>query len=328
MIMNTDLNYYENEIKAINQELKALPDCYLVKHGSHYYVKKGNFQKGITKDRNKIRQLARKEYLLKRLRNLEWNSSILKKHYKRFRTEEPMEIIRGLSSVYQTLPLSYFLHPSVKDYMETIQEGNAAVHIDAEGKVVIIKGVRRNAAAGNALKEKTSAANGNALNEKTNAAAGNALQEKTNAAAGNALKERPAEGNSPDVNLSDKKKFHQDGLIYLTNSGLRVRSKSERTIADMLDKSGVPYYYEAELAFGREIWRPDFTIIRPHDGNVLLWEHLGLMNKEEYRMSTNKKLALYNRYGFYPFENLICTYEKDLKDPAYIQIIVDSLILR
>jgi hypothetical protein len=52
------------------------------------------------------------------------------------------------------------------------------------------------------------------------------------------------------------------------------------------------------------------------------------MNQEEYRKKTNEKLAFYNRFGFYPFDNLICTYEQDLQKPAHIQAIIETFILR
>ena len=41
-----------------------------------------------------------------------------------------------------------------------------------------------------------------------------------------------------------------DSLIYRTSSGLMVRSKSERTIADCLDEYGITYKYEAPMILG------------------------------------------------------------------------------
>ena len=284
---NKETKLYETEIDAIKKELKKLPDGILTKKPSGYYVTINSVQKGITRDRQIVMKLARKAYLLKKLKHLEWNYSLVKKLSDRYKTEDPVDIIRGLPSFYKTLPVNYFFHPSVNDSMETIAKDNAAIAFDAQGKVTIAKDAKKNAIIGNALEEKNA-----------------------------------------DENSSYEKMFHQGGLIFLTNSGIRVRSKSERTIADLLDENGVPYYYEAKIAFGGDIWRPDFTICRPYDGKIILWEHLGLMGKEEYRINVNKKLAVFYRHGFYPFENLICTYEEDLRNPARIQRIIETFLLK
>jgi len=242
---------YEIEIEATKRELTELPEGKMTKKRSFFYEIIDNIQTGITKDKLKVRQLARKAYLSQRLKHLEWNYSLAKTHEGRFKTEDPAEIIRELPSFYQTLPIDYFFHSSVKDQID----------------------------------------NG-------------------------------------DRNGEPKNVYHPEQLIYLTNSGIRVRSKSERTIADMLTQNGIPFLYEAEFAFGGEFKSPDFTINRPYDGKLYLWEHFGLIEQDEYRLNANKKLALYNRFGFYPFENLICTYEQDLQNPAHIQAIIETFLLK
>jgi len=242
---------YEIEIDAIKRELNELPDGKLTKKPSGYYVTMNSVQKGITRDKQKILQLARKAYLLKRLKHLEWNYSSVKKNAERYKTEDPAEIIRKLPSLYQTLPIYYFFHPSANK-----QAANSTN-----------EGARENA-------------------------------------------------------------HHPEQLIYLTRSGILVRSKSERTIADILDQNGIPYRYEAEFAFRGGIKSPDFTINRPYDGKLFLWEHFGLIEQEDYRQNANKKLDFYNRHGFYPFKNLICTYEEDLQDPTHIQAIIDVFLLQ
>jgi hypothetical protein len=244
---NKETKIYEIEIDAIKRELKKLPEGQMTKKGAFFYETIGTVQKGITRDYQKIMQLTRKAYLLRRLSHLECNYSLIKKQAGRYKTEVPADIIRKLPSFYQTLPVFYFFNPSVQDQIEEISVGNA---------------------------------------------------------------------------------IRTDGLIYLTNSGIIVRSKSERTIADALDQNRILYRYEAELTFGSSSTHPDFTIFRLSDGKMIIWEHFGLIDQEEYRHKTNTKLALYNRYGFYPFNNLICTYEQDLKDPAHIQEIIEMMLLR
>ena len=242
-----DAQLYEVEIDEIKQELAQLPEGRLSKKGAQYYVTIDSVQKGITRDRQKVMQLARKAYLSRRLKHLEWNCSLIKKHAYRFKTEDPMEIIWELPAFYQKLPVSYFYHPSVHEQLNYISVGIA---------------------------------------------------------------------------------WHEEELIYLTNSGIRVRSKSERTIAEALDQKGIPYRYEAALALGGAKRYPDFTINRPSDGKMFLWEHFGLMNDDGYRQKAVEKLALYAKYGFSPFDSLICTYEQDMQNPAHIYGLIELFLLR
>jgi len=116
-------------------------------------------------------------------------------------------------------------------------------------------------------------------------------------------------------------------LKYLTNSGILVRSKSELIIADALALNKVPFLYEAKLRLGDEIKSPDFTIRRPRDDKEFLWEHFGLMDDEAYRRKANAKIELYGRYGYRPFENLICTYEEDIQDRKRIQQYIELFLL-
>ena len=49
---------------------------------------------------------------------------------------------------------------------------------------------------------------------------------------------------------------------FYSNSGVRVRSKSELIIANMLEKYGIPYRYEYPLLLnGNDLVRPDFLCL-------------------------------------------------------------------
>ena len=52
------------------------------------------------------------------------------------------------------------------------------------------------------------------------------------------------------------------------------------------------------------------------------------MDQDVYRQKAVEKLSLYTRHGFFPFVNLICTYEQDLQDPARIIELIDYFRLR
>ena len=54
---------------------------------------------------------------------------------------------------------------------------------------------------------------------------------------------------------------------------------------------------------------PDFTIRHPKTGEIIYWEHFGLMDDPSYYQKTFSKLQLYASYGIIPSINLITTYE-------------------
>lgn len=96
--------------------------------------------------------------------------------------------------------------------------------------------------------------------------------------------------------------FLQQGLIHRTSGGLAVRSKSELIIADALSAAGVSFEYERPLTLGSSTRYPDFTIDDEISGNTVYWEHLGMLEREDYRKSWNAKLAWYQRHGVKPAE--------------------------
>ena len=82
---------------------------------------------------------------------------------------------------------------------------------------------------------------------------------------------------------------------HQTLSGDMVRSKSEVIIANILYESGIPFTYERLLRAPDGTRRaPDFTI--EWDGRVYYWEHLGLLDKDDYRREWAVKEAWYARH--------------------------------
>jgi hypothetical protein len=94
--------------------------------------------------------------------------------------------------------------------------------------------------------------------------------------------------------------FLQAGLIHRTSQGLAVRSKSEIVIADALSNAGVQFTYEKALSFGGPPKYPDFTIEDDISGRTVYWEHLGMLEREEYRKGWEKKLGWYRANGILP----------------------------
>ncbi|MDH5597461.1 MAG: ATP-binding domain-containing protein, partial [Candidatus Peregrinibacteria bacterium] len=96
--------------------------------------------------------------------------------------------------------------------------------------------------------------------------------------------------------------FMQEGLIHRTSKGLAVRSKSELLIAEALTNAGVQFEYEKPLTLSGATRYPDFTIEDEISGRVIYWEHLGMLEREDYRKSWEKKLTWYRANGVVPVD--------------------------
>lgn len=105
----------------------------------------------------------------------------------------------------------------------------------------------------------------------------------------------------------------QSGRIHMTSFGLKVRSKSEALIAELLHKEGITFIYEMELKLvdgdGNEhSYFPDFTILTKND-EIIYWEHFGMMDEWQYSYKAYNKLRMYFLDGIFPPDNLIITME-------------------
>lgn len=102
---------------------------------------------------------------------------------------------------------------------------------------------------------------------------------------------------------------------YYNDDGVKMRSKSELIIADVLRKKGIPYRHEYPLnLLDPETQRmktvfPDFMILRVRDRKVLFWEHLGLLEKPDYFRKNILKIRTYEMNGYLPGYSLIVSFE-------------------
>ncbi len=106
------------------------------------------------------------------------------------------------------------------------------------------------------------------------------------------------------------KPFRNDVLVITTNRGMRVRSKTEKIMADYFDSRNVKYKYECPLdlkPYG--IIYPDFTFLSPKTGREIYWEHEGMMDNPEYARTAIMKIELYENNGIFPGEDLIMSFE-------------------
>ena len=110
------------------------------------------------------------------------------------------------------------------------------------------------------------------------------------------------------------KAFKDDTEGIYTDKGERVRSKSEKIIADKLNKENIAYRYEYPLhiPYVGTIY-PDFTILDEINRRNIIYEHFGLMDNEEYANNAISKIQLYAREGYVLGDNFFCTMETSSK---------------
>ena len=113
---------------------------------------------------------------------------------------------------------------------------------------------------------------------------------------------------------------HNLALIYETNDGTYVRSKSEVIIANLLHAADIKYQYEEKLYYTDTKWiEPDFTLFLPN-GEKLYWEHVGMLGKEEYDLRWSEKIDIYKQY--FPGQ-MIKTYESGVLSNDVSRLIRD-----
>ena len=119
-----------------------------------------------------------------------------------------------------------------------------------------------------------------------------------------------------------------DHTEYFTNRGERVRSKSEKIIADELDRWGIPYKYEKPLSLnvnGKiKDFYPDFTAINKTTGEIKYIEHLGMMDHPSYFQNVLAKLDAYEKNGLLIGRDVILLHESAYR-PLNTRVIADYI---
>ena len=124
------------------------------------------------------------------------------------------------------------------------------------------------------------------------------------------------------------KSFEEGTAGYLTENGEKVRSKSEKIIADRYLKLDIPYRYECPLRLiernNVRIIYPDFTLLNKRTRQIYYHEHFGMMDNPAYCEKALKKLALYQNNGIYPGEKLLLTFETS-GSPLDLQLLSEMI---
>ena len=103
--------------------------------------------------------------------------------------------------------------------------------------------------------------------------------------------------------------FPEEG-IYQTIRGERVRSKSEKILADLFARYEIPYSYEPQVVLhdGRTMY-PDFVLLNVRTRKTIYWEHFGLLTDGEYAKNALSKLNLYDQAGIDIGKDLLISME-------------------
>lgn len=108
----------------------------------------------------------------------------------------------------------------------------------------------------------------------------------------------------------ERKGFKDGDPEIYTEAGERVRSKSEKMIADKLRLLGIPYKYECPVELkGYGTIYPDFTILNKHTLQPAVLEHFGMMDDPEYSANAVAKIRTYERNNIFLGQNLFLTFE-------------------
>lgn len=106
------------------------------------------------------------------------------------------------------------------------------------------------------------------------------------------------------------KAFAPDAPEIYAERGERVRSKSEKMIADKLYMLGIPYRYEYPVylkGFGTVY--SDFLLLNTTTRREIILEHFGMMDHPDYANKATRKINHYAQNGFVLGKNFLATFE-------------------
>lgn len=118
---------------------------------------------------------------------------------------------------------------------------------------------------------------------------------------------------------------HPETLTYERRNGDKMRSKSEGSIADILDLNELTFVYELPHRCNGYWLLSDFTVLSPLDYfSEIIIEHAGRMDLESYRNKYIFSLEQYMKEGYRPNINLFFTF--DNLDKTFSEIPVQNIL--
>lgn len=125
------------------------------------------------------------------------------------------------------------------------------------------------------------------------------------------------------------KDFQEGTPVILTEKGERVRSKSEKIMADYFFRHGIQYKYECPLYLkGMGTIYPDFTFLSSKTCEEIYWEHNGRVDDSTYARKMVRKINAYENNGIFAGGRLILTYETEqtILNTGKIEQLVDRYL--
>ncbi len=126
------------------------------------------------------------------------------------------------------------------------------------------------------------------------------------------------------------KEFFEDNSVIITERGEKVRSKTEKILADKFYSMGIPYRYEYPVNLkGYGTVYPEFTVLNIRERKEIYFEHFRMMDHPEYCQKAILKLENYIRNGIYIGKNLIVTFEtfRNPLDMKTVELMLKEFIL-
>ena len=112
-----------------------------------------------------------------------------------------------------------------------------------------------------------------------------------------------------------QKPTRREELIYPTIGRVYMRTKSEQMLGNLLERLHIPYRYETTVRINGINYHPDFIIMLPNDRLIII-EHTGRMDLEDYDDSLVARLQAYNSIGLLIGRDVFFTFENDTRDEA------------
>lgn len=103
------------------------------------------------------------------------------------------------------------------------------------------------------------------------------------------------------------KPFYEGGLVASDNT--RLKSRVELILYETFLNHSLNPVYEHPVMIDGELWYPDFSFVRQSDGEVILWEHFGMMDQPRYWNDAIYKIGRYADEGYLPFSNIVYSYD-------------------
>ncbi len=127
-------------------------------------------------------------------------------------------------------------------------------------------------------------------------------------------------------NRESQKPTRREELIYPTIGRVYMRSKSEQTLGNLLERLHIPYRYETTVRINGISYHPDFIIMLPNNRLIII-EHVGRMDLDVYNDSLVTRLKAYDNIGLLIGRDVFFTFERDTRDESIAkEILYQTLV--